>query len=58
MVTTQADMLRHIIELLEEARLRQSRTESKITQLMLHCGLDPNERKYNEPRQLSLDLGE
>lgn len=34
----------------DEDKLRLARIESKLSQLMLHMGLDPAVRKYDAPR--------
>lgn len=36
---------------MENLRHRLSRTESKVTQIMLHFGIDPNKRVYLTPEQ-------
>lgn len=38
------------------AEKRVSRIESKLTQLMMHLGADPEQRIYSEPRQVQLKL--
>jgi hypothetical protein len=44
------------LEVLRDIKDRQIRMETRLVQLMLHMGLDPNVRQYDRPRTVLSDI--